>query len=121
MKTTRALTLVITAFAISGCVTVSESARRGRTDAKADVQRGKLAIETAGMPAPWVETYARLMQKRYAVELRTVGTCMIADDDAEHCRAYNEVMIAEISRRYGSDVFEKTEAEARSKTSSRSH
>lgn len=90
MNAARISLQILVICAISGCCPLSDSFSKGRADAQADIQRGHLTVETGGMRAPWDDTYTVLMKKRYGVELRTVAGCMISDDDAEHCRGYNE-------------------------------
>ena len=104
--------LAIGAFlACNGCDKVLSN--KGAADARADLAAGKLAIETSGLPAPWRTTYARLLRERHGIELRTVAGCMIGDEDLQHMKSYNSLMEAEISRRFGADLLEKTADEAR--------
>ncbi|MEO5713436.1 MAG: hypothetical protein ABIT37_08095 [Luteolibacter sp.] len=117
MSVSKIFLSAIATLSISGCVSLSNSARQGRVDAQADISRGQLAIESAGMPFRWDPNYKRLLRQRYGIEFRIVGGCMITEEAAEHLRTYNEVMMSEITRKYGSDVLEKTEAEAKKMTS----
>lgn len=104
--------LAIGAFlACCGCGKSPSS--NGDADARADLAAGKLAIETAGLPAPWRTTYARLLRERHGIELRSVAGCMIGEETLQHMKSYNSLMEAEISRRFGADLLEKTANEAR--------
>jgi hypothetical protein len=85
---------------------------KGKADAKSDLAAGKLAIETAGMPAPWRSTYARLLRERHGIEILEVAGCIVDEGTMQHINAYNGVMKAEISRRFGADTLEKTAEEA---------
>ena len=84
----------------------------GKADASSDLAAGKLAIETAGEAATWRSTYARLLQDRHGIELREVAGCVVDRETVQHMDAYNAVMKAEISRRFGADMLEKTAEEA---------
>lgn len=89
------------------------AAFRGRADALADLKAGKLVVESFGMPGPASGEYTRLLEKRYGIETRRVGAgCVFTPDEFQHAQAYNRVMKAEISRRFGPDVFELTYQEA---------
>lgn len=82
---------------------------RGRADALADLKAGRLVVESFGMPGPGAGKYTSLLEKRYGIETRRVGAgCEVEPDELQHAQAYNRVMKAEISRRYGADVFERT-------------
>jgi hypothetical protein len=98
---------------IAGAVDRTDYIARGRADARRDLRAGKLAVETAGLPAPWQPTYAHLLRERYDIELRTVGGCVVTPDMDQHRTGYNEVMQAEITRRYGAKIFDRTAEEAR--------
>ena len=85
----------------------------GRTDAERDIRANRLAIEVFGMPGPWFTDYAKLLAKKYDIELRTVAGCVVDSKIVGHARGYNEVSEAEITRRFGPDVLENARAEAR--------
>lgn len=97
-------------LACCGCG--SSASRKGKADAQADLAAGKLRLETAGFPAPWVGSYARLLRERHGIEVRSVAGCVIDKETLQHMEAYNAVMEAEISRRFGKDALEKTAGEA---------
>ena len=100
---------------ITSCATdySRRDAAKGRSDARNDLRAGKLANEGFGLPAPWASTYDRLLHQRYGVEARSVAGCLVTRDIVGHAVGYNEVMDAEIKRRFGADVFERTAAEAK--------
>lgn len=85
---------------------------RGKREAKAAIAENELGIETYGYPAACRYKYAQILREQYKVTLREVAGCVIDDTIAEHARGYNEVMEAEIVRRYGPDVFEKVSRKA---------
>lgn len=89
----------------------------GRADAQKDLKAGKLILETMGPPpAPWEQTYEKLLKERHGITYSWVAGCIVNDRVSGHARAYNEVMEAEIERRFGKDVLEKTAEEARKQT-----
>jgi hypothetical protein len=68
-------------------------------------------IETFGLPPPSDDDYARLLDERYHIQIKRVAGCVPDDKIVGHAKGYNEVSKAEIQRRFGSDVLEKTQAE----------
>lgn len=84
----------------------------GRADARRDLRAGKLVLEVMGLPTPWDNTYSRLLKERYGIMQRGVGGCMVGSRVASHAQYYNEIMEAEITRRFGKNVFERTLHEA---------
>lgn len=115
MKTLVHLACALAAvFLCSACALVSSaSAQRGRSDARADLRAGRLAIETFGLPPRDRPIYHRLLKERYGIEPRVVAGCIVNDSILGHVRGYNEVMREEIQRRFGANVFERTAEEAR--------
>jgi hypothetical protein len=69
------------------------------------------------LPSPaWHAQYVKLLKERCIVEWEVVqGPANISDSLREEVNAYNEVMRAEIERRFGADIFEKLQAEAEGK------
>ncbi len=124
MSVHRLIALAVAVF-VTGCsfndkVTDAESSptysRRtylaGRAAAQRDIQHGVLATESAGLPAEWSDEYVSLLRRRYGIEDRAVAGCMVDDKITGHIIGYNEVSDAEIKRRFGSDVFDRTAKDA---------
>lgn len=89
----------------------------GRADAQKDLKAGKLILETMGPPpAPWERTYEKLLKERYGITYSWVAGCIVNDRVMGHADGYNEIMAAEIERRFGKGVLEKTAEEARKQT-----
>lgn len=107
----KALVFVLLISAAAG-VLLSSCTSQGRSDAQADLRAGKLVVETAGMPMPGEDRYHELMKTRYGVEHRRVADCVLDDKTIAHMKAYNEVMSAEITKKFGEDVFARTIKEA---------
>ena len=85
----------------------------GRAAAERDTKRGILAVESVGLKPEWSGEYVRLLKRRYNIEDRCVAGCVVDDKIIGHLRGYNEVSNAEITRRFGSDIFDRTDNEAR--------
>lgn len=90
----------------------SDAYERGKREAQADIDQGRLGLETFGYPARCRYQYASILINKYKVHLRVVAGCVVDRSISEHARGYNEIMRAEIMRRHGSDVFERASAEA---------
>lgn len=106
------LPALATGVLLACCGCGSSASRKGKADAQADLAADKLGLETAGLPAPWVGRYERLLRERHGIEVRSAAGCVIDKETMQHMEAYNAVMKAEISRRFGKDALEKTADEA---------
>ena len=84
----------------------------GKAEAQHDLADGRLAYETYGLPAPYFDEIVQLFRERYEVELRLTGGCVVIAQISEHARGYNEIMKPEIERRFGTNVWARTEADA---------
>jgi hypothetical protein len=82
---------------------VAEAAQR-------DVDAGNLRIVIYGMPMPSDYEYQRLLKARYGIEMQLGGCVLPSELDMDR---YNQRMRAEIERRFGLGVLEKTEQDAR--------
>jgi hypothetical protein len=54
-----------------------------------------------------IENADRIMQKRYGIVHRQIAGCMVDDQIVGHVKGYNDVMRAEILRRFGADFFDR--------------
>jgi hypothetical protein len=112
--------LLLTAMTLAGCAhdadyeeSYSKSAyHKGRADARSELSKGVLAIESFGLPPPWVRLYEKILKERYGIEDRTVAGCMVNDEIIGHAKGFNEVMEREIKKRWPEDVFEQASIEA---------
>jgi hypothetical protein len=86
---------------------------KGKFDAQADLRAGKLVIEQYGLPSPLNGEAEKLLRTRYGIQTRYVAGCMVSKEITQHAEGYNGVMEAEIVRRFGTDVFDRTYQEAR--------
>ena len=86
--------------------------QKGLADARNDLKSNRLALETFGLPAPSSGEYRKLLLERYGIDVRSIGGCVVDKELVGHARGYNEVAMKEIERRFGIDIFEKTQADA---------
>jgi hypothetical protein len=86
---------------------------RGKFAAHLDVARGNYRLLTFGLPPSWRGEYARLLRERYGVELKPVAGCIVSQGLIWYVDAYDEVSAAAATRKYGHDIFEECEKEAR--------
>jgi len=116
----RKMTLAIAVLALCSCSSPHSSwlaEIKGRTDARKDLQAGNLRLETMGLPpAPWEGAYERLLKERYGIRYSWVAGCVVSEGIIGHAKGYNEIMEAEIARKFGDDVLKKTADEARKQT-----
>src|SRR6188508_219548 len=99
MKFTRLLCFVVVAVLFAGCMSPREA---GRADAKRDVSKGILAMETWGLGGRYNKEYYRLLGQRYGIRVSEAG-CLVDKCTIEHADGYNEIMDAEMERRFGTD------------------
>lgn len=116
-----------------GCVLVfyggygtgNPAERQGREQAQADVRAGKLRIKTVTNQPAWSGVAWRLLSERYRLEVDVTDPSLFTQDQRytwnQERNAYNRVMTAEMQRRYGKDVFARTEREARTQIGDWSH
>jgi hypothetical protein len=83
----------------------------GLDDAERDIADGRLAIEI--FVAPWsLDGGASILKETYGIETKIVGSDLVFPGEREHAEGYNELMRAEIERRFGAGVLERAAAEA---------
>ena len=113
-KTLFAATIVfaLCAFVRSDAISPTAAAKRGSAAARADIKAGRLILRTYGFAYAGTPEYVRLLAERLAVEIRSSGGCVVDARIIAETNAYNEVMKAEIARRFGKDALEKIQAEA---------
>ena len=103
-----------------GSAPVSSSGReKGAKEAAAAVAAGKLVLkEYPPLPyPPGHQEYVQLLRQRCAVayELPKLPPGVAEADFIQEVQAWNEVVEAEIKRKFGQDIFERLQDEARAK------
>jgi hypothetical protein len=89
-------------------------------DARRDIARNEFIIKGFGLAAFSDSPSPReRMLAKYHVSETSLG-CVVGDLSQLYVEAYNEVVSAEIARRYGADFWERVERESDHSTESRS-
>jgi hypothetical protein len=89
---------------------------RGRADARRDIDAGRLAVEVYGGPGDNV-TPLRYLEDRYGVQVRAVASCVVDERTHGHASGYNQVVAAEVSRRFGAQILDSETGEPKMKLS----
>lgn len=76
----------------------------GRGDAEKDLRSGRLIVEIYGFPLKGEAEYAQLLKDRYQIELKRVASDIVDAKAIGHEKGYNEISIAEVKRRFGTDT-----------------
>jgi hypothetical protein len=84
----------------------------GREEAEKDLRDNRWIVEWYGKIPAWNSEYAKLLEERYHIQLRTVAGCIVDDKIVGHARGYNEISLPVIKRQFGADVLERTQTEA---------
>jgi hypothetical protein len=109
-RSTPYFSLALLCILATGCASLSE--RSGRADARRDLANGVLAKERFGLPVVCINEYSELLRERYRIELRSVAGCVVDSRILGHARGYNGVMVAEIERRFGTNIWGATMSDA---------
>jgi hypothetical protein len=81
--------------------------RMGRDDARRDLKSGRLAVEVYGGPGDPRRSYTYL-EKLSGVEVRAVARCVVDIYIVGHASGYNCVSSAEIKRRFGTNIIDRS-------------
>src|SRR5688500_8402589 len=92
------------------------AAAEGREEARADIEAGDLILRTYGIATSGDSPYNRLLSERLGVKVRIVGGCTPSLKTIVETTAYNDVMEAEIRRRFGSNALAEIERDAKAAT-----
>ena len=84
----------------------------GRNEAQQDFHNGLLMVKTYGLPQPWSQVYCSNLLSRYQVATRYVAGCDVNDKLAQNVQGYNEIVAAEIAKRYGADLLDRVAKES---------
>jgi hypothetical protein len=74
---------------------------RGKREARSDIAEGKLYWLTYGRPSNSRPAFARILSTEFGVELRGAAFCEVSVETLARVRGYNEIVEAEIDRRFG--------------------
>jgi hypothetical protein len=85
----------------------------GARDAETDLADGRFVILSYGLPAPWSDEYAEILEADHGITIRTVGGCVVDGALMRYVAAYNNVMGPRILEAFGEDVFKRASEKAR--------
>ena len=105
MKRTLAAAAVLLCCSLESAALPSAAAAEGRREAETDIRDGKLMLRTYGYAAGAKTKYAELLRERLGVETVAVAGCVVDASIVAETAAYNEVMKAEIAKRFGPDAL----------------
>lgn len=104
----KSIVIAALALALLGFRTAdSAAAKRGRLEAVQDVRAGQLILRTYGMAGH--AAYSGDLQKKYGFKIEVVAGCIVDPALIAETGAYNEVMKAEIKRRFGARALKDLE------------
>jgi hypothetical protein len=99
-----------------GYPTNSAAAREaGMTEAKRDLSNGVLIVKTAGLPSPDRPDYEQLLKESCNATLQPIAGCIVTSGLQAYMSGYNEVSTAAIKQRFGTNIFEKLDQEAKAR------
>ncbi len=79
--------------------------RRAAREARDDLRNGTPRFLTYGYPGPATDLYAELLERRLGVALVPIAGCMVDDDIVDRAAGNNDVVIADLERRYGEGIL----------------
>ncbi len=111
MKAAVHLILLLTAACLFGCASDRDV---GRADARRDLARGVLQLHDLGgrHDSYLDEDYWPLLKNRYGIRVIDHG-CLIDERTLQRAQGYDEVMDAELARRFGTNFWQPVLEEAR--------
>jgi hypothetical protein len=86
----------------------------GSIAARCDIAKGHYKIRTVGLPwfSSWTRDYERLLQERYGIEY-VHGGCVVSEWLSAYINAYDAVSTSGAIRKFGHDVFQECETDAK--------
>jgi len=87
----------------------------GRAEARRDIANGKLRLRGYGYPDSSTPEFFTQAKEKFGVEFHAVAGCVVRPGLVERVAGYNEVMQAEIDRRFGPMALEKLREELKLK------
>ena len=87
----------------------ADGAEAGRTEARRDIREGRFFIEVSDRPKKGDDDFEKMLRERYQIGFRRVNPNAdpkMANNVYGHTAGYNEVVEAELSRRFGEKTIE---------------
>ncbi|MEY2507700.1 MAG: hypothetical protein QOH01_2029 [Verrucomicrobiota bacterium] len=90
---------------------------KGQADARRDIARGRLFIQSTGSFNAPSAAYEKLLRRRYKIRVEIISTDEISDEAFGYLQGYNSIALTEIERRYGKGVLDRAFTESEKKAS----
>ena len=109
----RALAVLVVAISLFGIQLAADSpagaaAREGRREAESDIRDGRLVLRTYGFASGGTASSQKVFE-RYGVRRQAVAGCVVSPAIVAETAAYNDVMKAEIRKRFGAAALAEIE------------
>jgi hypothetical protein len=93
---------------------MNEFYEKGKKEALRDITANNLSLKTLGLKVKWFQEWREILSNKCKIEIDVIAGCMVLDESVDYANGYNEISEAEIKKRFGEDILEKTldEAEA---------
>lgn len=79
---------------------------KGKSQARKDLQKGKIVLKTFGKPAKWRNVYAEMLKANHGIDLESVSDEMVGPKLREEIRGYNSVVKSELRKKHGKDFLD---------------
>lgn len=89
------------------------AAEKGRLEAARDIRDGRLILRTYGFAGGASSPASQRLYERFGIRREVVAGCVVNPAIIAETAAYNEVMKAEIRKRFGAKVLDELEGRAR--------
>ena len=87
---------------------MSKFYQKGQQEALEDIKADKLKMKTLGRPVSWFQEWREILLKEYKIQIEMIAGCMVSDEEVDYANGYNNISEAEIKKRFGETIFEKT-------------
>jgi hypothetical protein len=89
------------------------AAEKGRLEARRDIREGRLILRTYGFAGGMSSPASQRLYERFGIRSEAAAGCVVNRAIIAETAAYNEVMKAEIRKRFGANVLDELEGRAR--------
>ena len=85
----------------------------GKQEANTDLRQGKLCWKLCGQPGAHDNLFKEVLKEEYNVDLLIVAGCRVPDELGQEVNGYNEIMKAEMLKRFEKDIVRLAEEKAK--------
>jgi hypothetical protein len=85
---------------------------KGQVDARRDIARGRLVIQSSGSFNSPSAAFEKLLRKRYKIRVEIISTDEMSDQAFGYKEGYNSISFPAIERRYGKGFLDRAYAES---------